>query len=584
MTDLISSLIRNLKPLPGVYLMYNSENEIIYIGKAKNLKNRVSQYFLRPHEGKTAKMVSEVDHFETIITENEKEALILEMNLIKHHYPRFNILLKDDSHYPYIALKKGGDPVLSIKRNNKDKSYYYFGPFPNSSAAREIIDLINKIFPLRKCKTLPHEACLYYHLGQCLAPCINEISKEVYAKLEEDIRKFLGGDTAKVKREYTEKMKKASSEMKYELAEEYKDILEGINHLETKQRVEMSDKTSRDIISFASRDSLLALTIFTYVNGMLLGKKSYVVEKMDEEEEQVIDLICQYYDNHDLPKEIILNNDHIREECSQLLGANIVSKSKGPLYDLVALAKENSLNALDEYFLTARIDEGKEELLTSLQNLLGISFPSHIEMFDNSHTAGEEPVGVMVCFINGEKAPKLYRRYKINGDNAKDDLASMREVVYRRYHRLKDEGGEMPSLILIDGGYTQLEAALSALSELELDISTFALFKDDKHQTKGLLNKDKEVIEINDKSLFFLLTRMQDEVHRFAITFHKERRSKRVYTSYLDGIKGIGDKRKEKLLSLYPSESQIRNATLEELEEILPTELSKELYNRFHEE
>ncbi len=562
--------------------MYNSDNKIIYIGKAKDLYKRVSQYFLREQYGKVHKMVEEAHHFETIITENENEALVLEMNLIKHHHPKFNILLKDDSHYPYIALRKGNDPVLSIKRNTENKNYYYFGPFPSGTSVHQIFDLVNKIFPLRKCKRIPSQPCLYYHLGECLAPCINKIDPEVYKDIVEEIRKFLSGDTAKVRREYELKMKKASESLDYELANEYKEIIESIDHISAKQNVEMQDRLNRDIFAYSSRDNLLSLVVFSYVNGVLLAKKSFVVDLLDDIEEEVADLIIQYYQSHPLPKEIIINNDNIIGELSRYLSCMVTNKTRGHIYDLVLLAKENANNALDQYFLSARIDEGKEELLTKLSELLHIPFPTRIEMFDNSHIGGSDPVGVMVVFINGEKCPSLYRRYKLNEEDARDDLRDMEEIMTRRYKRMIAEETERPDLIFVDGGITQLEVGVRVLDSLSLDIPIYGLYKDDKHRTKGIVTKENEVIEVNDQSLFFLLTRMQDEAHRYAISFHHEQRRKHMTKSYLDGIEGIGVKRKEKILSLYPSEELFKNASISELKEILPSELAESLYTRFH--
>ncbi len=582
MTDLISSCISNLKHLPGVYLMYNQDNKIIYIGKAKDLYKRVSQYFLREQYGKVARMVSEAHHFDTIITENEKEALVLEMNLIKHHHPKYNILLKDDSHYPYIALKKGEDPYLTIKRNTENPNYYYFGPFPSGANVHQILDLLNKIFPLRKCNRIPSSPCLYYHLGQCLAPCINKIDDSTYKEIIEEIRRFLSGDTSKERREYENKMKEASDSMNYELAQEYKDIIDSIDHITAKQNVEMKDKVNRDIFAFSSRDNLLSLVIFSYVNGVLLAKKSFVVETFGNQEEEVADLILQYYQSHPLPRDIVINNDSVREELESYLSCNITNKSKGPIYDLVVLAKENANNALDQYFLSARIDEGKEELLNKLADLLHISFPTRIEMFDNSHIAGSDPVGVMVVFINGEKCPSMYRKYKLNEDDARDDLKDMEEIMTRRYKRMISEDTETPDLIFVDGGITQLEVGAKVLSTLDLDIPIFGLYKDDKHRTKGIVTLDNQVINVEDESLFFLLTRMQDEVHRFAIKYHHETRSRHMTKSYLDGISGIGEVRKEKILALYPSLELFNNATLSELEEILPKDVATNLYNLFH--
>ncbi len=322
MKDKITSLINNLKDSPGVYLMHDKNDVIIYIGKAKNLKKRVSQYFLRPQSGKVMKMVSEVDYFETIITSNEKEALILEMNLIQTHYPKFNVLLKDDKHYPYIAIKKGHDPYLMIKRNNKDKNYRYFGPFPNSSAAYDMVDLLNKLFPLRKCKTLPNSPCLYYHLNQCLAPCINkDIDEREYDKIFDDINSFLSGNN--------------KEKLNFELAQSYKKVLESIEHINTKQTVELNDKIDRDIFAFATREKYFALSCLIFRNGLLLGKEHFVVELFNTPLEMFENLISQYYSKHPLPKEVVINFKEVIDDLNDLYDTNFVMASKGKLLDLI---------------------------------------------------------------------------------------------------------------------------------------------------------------------------------------------------------------------------------------------------------
>ena len=583
MTEKIKSLIDNLKHLPGVYLMHDVDDTIIYIGKAKDLQKRVSQYFLRPQTGKVLRMRNSVEYFETIITQNEKEALVLEMNLIQEHYPKYNILLMDDKHYPYIALKKKNDPYLLIKRNKKDKNYDYFGPFPSSSAASEMITLLNKIFPIRKCRNIPSTPCLYYHLGQCLAPCINKIDEDTYQKLRDDVKSFLKGNNFKVKEEMKQKMIEASNNLEYERAAEYKKIIDAIDHINTVQNVEVNDKVDRDIFAYSSREGYISLAILLYRHGILLGKKTFVLESFDEEFEQVSDLILQFYNNHELPDEIIVNSNEVVDNIKELLDTNIFSVSKGKLHDLVLTAKENASNALDEYFLSARLEDDKLALLTELGELLHIKTPLHIELFDNSHLQGSSPVGAMVAFINGEPAKKLYRKFHIEHDEKRDDLKSMQEVIHRHYLRSKNENKKMPDLILTDGGLIQVEAALVALKEIEVDIPVFGLYKNDKHQTEGLIDKDGITYPIKNKSLFFLLTRMQDEVHRFAISFHKELRLKNQTKSIFDDIKGLGKKRRELLEKAYPDINRLKEASIEELSQLLPIDIAEELYKRLHE-
>ncbi len=580
MTERIKTLIANLKHLPGVYLMHDKDDTIIYVGKAKDLYKRVSQYFLRPQSGKVFKMVTNVDYFETIITANEKEALVLEMNLIQKYYPRYNILLKDGSHYPYIALKKKGDPLLQIKRNDKDKNYDYFGPFPNSGAAFQTISLLNKVFPIRKCQTLPTSTCLYYHLGQCLGPCVNKIDDSIYEQMREDIKAFMRGNNQKQKAEIKEKMIKASENLEFETASEYKKILDAIEHINIQQNVENSDKKDRDIFAFSSRQGYLALAVLSYRKGLLLGKQVFTVEEFGDNEEQVADLILQFYQKYPTPNEVVINNKNIIELISDLLDASVVEMTKGKVHELVINAKENADNALDEYFLSARLDSNKLEMLEELGKIIDIPTPLHIELFDNSHIQGAFPVGAMVAFINGEPAKRLYRRFLINHEESRDDLASMKEVVYRHYKRLVEEDKKLPDLLLVDGGLNQINAAALALLEAGANVPLFGLYKNDKHQTSGLIDGSGKTYELNNKNLFFMLTRMQDEVHRFAIAFHKEKRNKGMKVSILDDIPGLGEKRKEMLLRAYQDLNALKNASVEEFAQILPRDVAENLYNK----
>ena len=582
MKERIKTCIDNLKHLPGVYLMHDKDDKIIYIGKAKDLYKRVSQYFLRPQVGKVAKMAFEAEYFETIITNNEKEALILEMNLIQTHYPKFNILLKDGSHYPYIGLKKTGYPYLQIKRNTKDKNFDYFGPYPRSTSAYETIDLLNKVFPLRKCQNIPSSACLYYHLGQCLAPCINDISKEKENEIRESVKSFMRGNNTAVRNEMEKKMLEASNNLDFESAKQYKSIIDSIDHINTPQLMESNDKKDRDIFAFATREGYLSLAVLLFRKGALLDKKTYIVEEFGSNEEQVADLILQFYQNVPLPQEIVINNEAVVDFLYDLMDPNVYSVSKGKLHDLVSTAKQNANNALDEYFLSARLDTDKLALLEELGNILNIKTPLRIELFDNSHLQGSSPVGAVVVFINGELAKKLYRKYHIEHDEARDDLKSMEEIVDRRYSRLKEENKEMPDLILVDGGLNQIHAASRALEKAEVTINLFGLVKNNKHQTAGLMDKEGNIYDIENKNIFFMLTRMQDEVHRFAITFHQSLRNKSMRTSILDDIKGLGAKRKELINRAYPVINLLKEATVEELSQLLPKEVAIDLYNKLH--
>ena len=575
MTEKVKVAIPLLPRRPGCYLMKDKDDKVIYIGKAKNLYNRVSQYFLRPQVGKVAAMVSHVDHFETIITKTDKESFILEMNLVHKYYPRYNILLKDGKHYPYIALKKKNDPYLRIARNDFDKNFYYFGPFPTSSYAYSVIDLLNKLFPTRKCANIKTEPCLYYHLGMCLAPCINKVSEEENDKLFNSIKSFLEGNNPEIAKNLKEKMVGASSNLEFEKANDIKKTLDAIDHVLAKQGVENKDHIDRDVFAYTTRNGYLSLAILTYRKGLLLGKESYIVEEFGDNVEQISDLIFQYYETHSLPKEILLNIDGVSEILSDLLECKIVSVTKGKLIELIEMANLNAVQSLDSHFMSARLTDDNSSLLEDLGKRLKIKTPYHIELFDNSHIQGDAPVGAMVVFINGEPLKKMYRKFNIEGKEKRDDYASMKEVMRRRYSRLIEENGEFPDLILTDGGLGQIHAGSEVIEELKLNIPVFGLFKNDKHQTKGLMGKDGNVISLEDnKSLFFLLVRMQDEVHRFAITFHHQKRSKNFTKSILDDIEGLGPKRKQIILDHYTEIDSLKNATVEELSQYLPKDVA----------
>ena len=583
MTEIVKKSIPLLPHSPGVYIMKDKDDRVIYVGKAINLYNRVSQYFLKDQFGKVKAMVSHVDHFETILTKTDKEAFLLEENLIHTYYPRYNILLKDDKHYPYIALKKKGDPFLKIARNKKDKNYYYFGPYSTSGYAYEIIHLLNKIFPTRKCRNIPTTPCLYYHLGQCLAPCVNKIDEKTYEELSYKMHSFLDGQSNEIKNEYKEKMIAASEAQEYEKANEYKEILKAIEHIQAKQTVERNDRVDRDVFGFASRDGYLCLTILTYRNGVLLGKESYIVEEFGEQVEQISELILHYYTSHDLPDEILINIPNIKQEINSIYEeVDVKTASKGGLLELIEMAMVNAKNSLDSHFVSARLNDDMSSLLDELGNKLGIKTPYRIELFDNSHIQGDAPVGAVVVFINGEPVKKLYRKFNIEHMEKRDDFASMKEVINRRYSRLKENNDDMPDLILVDGGLTQIHAASEIINDLELDIPVFGLYKNDKHQTKGIMDKDGNTFEIDNKALFFMLVRMQDEVHRFAIGFHHQKRSKQFQKGILDDIKGLGSKRKELIMHRYQDIDALRHASKEELTQLVPEDVAEAIIEKLN--
>jgi excinuclease ABC subunit C len=581
MNEIIQQKLKVLPQKPGVYLMKNAENTIIYVGKAKNLLKRVSQYFLRPQAGKVQAMVSHITDFEMILTSNEKEALVLEMNLIHEHYPRYNILLKEGSHYPYIALKKGRDPYLKIMRHTKDKHYHYFGPYPSSRSAYRTIALLNKVFPLRKCNVMPKAACLYFHLKQCLAPCIHTIDQAVYDALVKDIEKFLKGDVSSVVKLYQTRLEEAIDRLQFEQAREYKTVLDDIAHVIDPQRMEMADALDRDIFAYAEREGYLSLAIFVFRKGILLGKKSFIVESFGDVEDQLVSLLAQFYRDQPLPQEFIVNVESVRLALIELFDFRIVRVEKGNLYELMALVQENALQNLDDHFLTARLDDDKLSLLENFGVTLQIPTPFHIEMIDHSHLQGEQAVGALVVFINGEPVKKMYRYYHLSKPSQQDDVEAMREVVHRRYSRLLQEQGKLPQLLIVDGGEHQIAAAVNVLKQLNCSIPVAGLFKNEKHQTKGLLTSDGEVITLTDTpALFFFLVRLQDEVHRYAISFHRRLRNKKMTRSILDDIPGLGGKRQAVLASRYPSLDALKQASLTELNQLLPKEVAQRVFDK----
>ncbi|HAR47397.1 MAG TPA: excinuclease ABC subunit C [Firmicutes bacterium] len=576
-TEIVKRKIELLPDHPGCYLMKNKDGTIIYVGKAKSLVKRVKQYFTRPQEGKVFRMVLEVTDFDTIETDSEKESLLLEINLIQKYYPKYNIMLKDGKMYPYIALKKMGDPYLKIARNDRDKSFSYFGPFPNSGSAYRMIDLLNKIYPLRKCKNIPNRACLYYHLGQCMGPCINDISKSDNKDMISHITKFLNGDASEVKQEMTAKMRAAANDLRFEEAQEYKETLDTIENVLSSQKIMMQDHIDRDIVGYSQRDGYISILFLLYRKGVLLGKNLFVVEKFDDINSELTDYIYQFYLNHPKPKELIISEKSIADILESSLGIKVIVPSRGVKKDLLFMALENAKAGLDEHFMTARLEDDNLKLLEELGNMLNISTPLDIELYDNSHLQGTEAIGAMVKFINGVKVPSMYRKYKIRQENKRDDLASMEEVLTRRLTRLKEENSKMPDLIIVDGGMTQVEIAYNVREQLNVNVNIAGLAKNDKHETDALINGNTgEFIPLNHKSpLFFMLMRMQDEVHRFAISYHRHKREKSFFETIYDDIPGIGKKRRIQLLSAYPTLDSLKSVTLEELKQIIPEESAK---------
>jgi len=564
-----------LPELPGCYLMKDKNDKIIYVGKAKNLKKRVSQYFTKAHDGKTALMVSNVVDFDLIITNSEKEALILEANLIKKHDPKFNILLKDDKRYPYVKLNLKDHPYLEIARDIKDKKAKYFGPFSDSSAAYQSINLLNKIYPLRKCKNIPKKECLYYHLNMCLAPCINKIEKVDYDNIINKISKFYNGDASEVRKELVKKMNNLSNELKFEEANECKIMIEYLDHLLISQSVELNKNLNVDFFSSHTKEGYVAFAVFIYRNGTLVSKENNVFEQVGDIKENFESFITSYYLKRVKPKEIVVPSYLDKELLSEVLEIKVSDAKAGTKKQIMDMVGQNAIKAMEDEFAK---NQNKQQVLMELKELLDINYPHRIDLFDNSHFAGDLAVGVKVCFEDGDSNKKLYRKYLIKGDNKKDDLASMREVVYRRLFKIVSENDYKPDLIIVDGGLNQLNEVKEIVSNLNLEINLAGLVKDDKHNTRALIDEKGEIIEIDKRSdLFFFLMKMQDEVHRYAITSHINKRKKSLTSSILDEVKGLGSKRKETLLKAFPSTADLINATVEEISQYVPINVAKEI-------
>jgi len=569
-----------LPPKPGCYLMKDVNNKIIYVGKAIKLNNRVRSYFRGVHDHKTTRLVQHIDDFEYIVCNSEKEALIMEINLIKEHTPEYNIMFMDDKSYPYIKLTKGKAPMLQVVRNNKDKNAYYFGPFPNSRAAYETMSLLNKLYPLRKCKNIPKKACLYYHLGQCLGPCVENIDSKVYDDMANKIRKFLRGDARDILKQLEEEMLKASEELNFEKAKEIHETIESIKHTTQSQNVMFKDNKDRDVFGYYFDKGYICIQVFLLRNGKIIERNLSITPIVEESEDAFISFILQYYSKNPLPQEILLP-DGLNTDLNDYLDTSVLVPKRGQKKQLVDMVYENAKNShINKFELVKRKEDETLDAMKQLSLLLGKDIHT-IEIYDNSHIMGQFNVSGMVVFKDGKPDKKEYRHYKLMG--YRSDLDSMKEVIYRRYFRLLKEGKPFNDVLLVDGGYQQILAAKEILDALEIEMTICGLVKDDKHRTSNLMDVNGKIIEIKkDSPLFFLLTQMQDEVHRFAITYHKKLRSKAQTKSILDEIEGLGDVRKKKLWNHFRSMKKLKEATIDELSEIIPRNVAENVYEVIH--
>ena len=561
---------------PGCYLMKNSNGVIIYVGKAKDLKNRLNSYFHSSHTGKTARLVSEIADFDYIVVSSETESLILEINLIKKHDPKYNILLRDDKSYPYIELTMEKVPRLLVVRNvhRKRKKTRLFGPYPNVTAARNTVNLLNRLYPLRKCKTYNKRPCLYYHIGQCVGYCTNNVDTKKISDMENDIIKFLKGDEKIV----TDKLKKEiefeSENLRYEKALELKELLDYIKVTLVKQKIETNDNIDRDIFGFYNDGNYLSVFIFFIRGSKIAGHHHQIIPLIDSEEEELTRYIAKFYDKALMPKEIIVPSIVDDKLLSDYFKKVVKIPEKGVKKKLVDMASSNAKKQLeDELELLLKNEEKTTKVNDELKEVLDLNKLDRIELFDNAHLFGTYNVSGMVVFIDGKPAKNEYRKYKISFDK-NDDYGTMKEVLYRRYFRVLKDNLTKPDLIIVDGGIGQMNIAKEVISNFNLNIPIVGLKKDDKHATNALVTFEKEIPITKRSNLFHYLERMQDEVHNYTINYHKQIRSKGLYASVLDNIDGIGPKRKNELLNKYKTISNMEKQSIEELSKVIPKEIA----------
>lgn len=574
MNNLIKPKLELLPTSPGCYIYKDKNGTIIYVGKAKNLRNRVRSYFRGSHDTKTEALVSEIVDFEFIVTESNIEALLLEINLIKENKPKYNIMLKDDKSYPFIKITNERYPRLIITRQVKKDGGLYFGPYPDVGAANEIKRLLDRIFPFRKCTNPPSKVCFYYHIGQCMAHTICKKDEIYFKSMAQEVSDFLKGQDNKIIDELKGKMAAAAQTMEFERAAEYRDLIQAIGTLRTKQRVMAKDLQNRDVFGYYVDKGWMCVQVFFVRQGKLIERDVNLFPYFNDPDEDFLTYVGQFYQekSHLVPNEVLIPQDIDEEAVKALVDSKILKPQRGEKKQLVNLAIKNARVSLEQKFnLLEKSVEKTQGAIENLGRLLQIPTPVRIESFDNSNIMGTSPVSAMVVFVNGKPSKKDYRKYKIKTVVGPDDYASMREVIRRRYGRVQREALTPPDLIVIDGGQGQVNIAKQVIQEeLGLDIPIAGLQKNDKHQTHELLFGDPlEVVDLSRNSQeFFLLQRIQDEVHRFAITFHRQLRSKNSFSSQLDGIDGLGPKRKQNLMRHFKSLTKIKEASVDEIVEV----------------
>lgn len=569
-TQHIENKLKLLPDQPGCYLMKDVNAKIIYVGKAKNLKNRVRSYFKSSHEGKTAKLVSEIHDFETIVTSTDKEAFLLEITLIQKHKPYYNIKLKRGTGYPYIKITNERDPQLMIVSKVLNDGGYYFGPYPNVYAAQETVQLLQKVYPLRRCPGNQKRPCLYYHMGQCLGACFKEVPVEAYERNIRKIKSFLNGNVSQIKRELTAKMNDAAAKLEFERAAEIRDQIRYVEMTVEKQKIISNDNTPRDLFNFFMDKGWLSIQVFFIRQARLIKREKRLFPCVDLPEEELASFILQFYNqkNRILPKEILVPPGIDKKVLNEILGVSVKTPKRGQKRDLLEMAHKNAQLVLEEEFRLLELDDRKTVgAMNEITDALGLPNGHRVEAFDHSHLQGTDIVSAMVCFVDGRPEKNLYRKYKLKNTDHADEAASTREVIYRRYSRLLKEHENLPDLILMDGAKIQIDACIDVLqNQLGLNIPVAGMVKNEHHKTADLMTETGEKIGLNPKSEgFYLLQRIQDEVHRFAIAFHRQVHSKNSLSSRLERIKGVGPKTRTKLLRNFGSLKRLSEASVEEL-------------------
>lgn len=577
--DKIKEKLSLLTTNPGCYLMKNSDGDIIYVGKAKNLKRRVSSYFNREHTGKTKALVSNIRDFEYIVTQTEVESLLLEINLIKKYEPKYNILLKDNKSYPYIEITGETYPRLIISRPRKIKGHKgkLFGPYPNAMAARRTVQMLNRIYPFRKCHTMDKKVCLYYHIGQCLGYCEKKIDKEKIKKMVDEVTSFLKGNYKEVKEKIENLMKESSASLNFERALEYREMLEYIDKVLEKQKISLNDNINRDVINYYVKNEYISFQVLHLRDGRINMRDKKIFPLIDDVNDTLSYFVTSFYDKNEVPKEVLVSEDFDINLLEETINTKFIVPKKGIKKKILDMAYSNAKISLEEEFeLIIRDDKRTFGANEELGKLINIPNLRRIETFDNAHLFGTFTVSGMVVFTNGKPDKKEYRKYKITS-GSKDDYHTMKEVIYRRYYRVLHDNLKRPDLIIVDGGISQIHAAKEVLDSLYLSIPVLGLKKNDKHSTTALISEDKEYNIDKTSDVFHLLTRIQDEVHRYTITYHRNIRSKASLSSIIDNVPNIGEVRKKTLLKKYKTITKLKSLTEDELSKDLPRNVAREL-------